>query len=158
MICRRRTSAKEISRLTMCSVGASREPGLSRNACFKGRCPLPHLRPAPRVKKSLAAAKPDGAGVERQNTNEDPARDYSVRQPRSGRPGFREVWRSRADGTWYVLCYKHFVQEKRLGHLAFWGTLQSRGDWTTVLFGRAYPGQQTKLTEGFPPQDANPTL
>ena len=60
--------------------------------------------------------------------NEDLTCDYSVRQPRCGRIGFREVWRDRDDGAWYVLCYKHFVQEKRLGHLAAWGDVQSLDD------------------------------
>ena len=66
----------------------------------------------------MAKAKRAGPCV-----SEDCACDYSRGRPRCGRPGFREVWRKRADGAWYVLCYKHFIQEKRFGHLAFWGSL-----------------------------------
>lgn len=71
----------------------------------------------------MAKAKRAGPCV-----SEDCTCDYSKGRPRCGRPGFREVWRNRADGAWYVLCYKHFIQEKRLGHLAFWGSLYPSDD------------------------------
>lgn len=56
---------------------------------------------------------------------EDMTCDYARGQPRCGKRGFREVWKTSDDGTWSVLCYGHFVQEKKLGHLAFWGEVQS---------------------------------
>ena len=55
---------------------------------------------------------------------EDTTCDYSIGQPRCGRSGFREVWKKSKESAWYVLCYRHFILEKKLGHLFAWGMIE----------------------------------
>ena len=55
---------------------------------------------------------------------EDTSCDYSIGQPRCGRRGFREVWKKSKESAWYLLCYRHFILEKKLGHLFAWGMIE----------------------------------